>query len=54
MTEVDGKSTLTLVPADEFGDTESEEYEIVSCDAKKLVLKQGIGENSVELEFTRK
>ena len=54
VTEVDGKSTLTLVPADEFGDTESEEYEIVSCDAKKLVLKQGIGENSVELEFTRK
>lgn len=54
VTEVDGKSTLTLVPADEFGDTESEEYEIVSCDAKKLVLKQGVGENSVELEFTRK
>lgn len=54
VTEVDGKSTLTLVPADEFGDTESEEYEVVSCDAKKLVLKQGAGENSVELEFTRK
>jgi len=54
VTEVDGKNTLTLVPADEFGDTESEEYEIVSCDAKKLVLKQNLGEESAELELTRK
>ena len=54
VTEVDGKNTLTLVPADEFGDTESEEYEIVSCDSKKLVLKQNLGEESAELELTRK
>lgn len=54
VTEVDGKNTLTLVPDDKFGDTESEEYEIVSCDAKKLVLKQNLGEESAELELTRK
>ncbi len=54
VTEVDGKNTLTLVPADEFGETSSEEYEIVSCDAKKLVLKQSLGSEFAELELTRR